>query len=57
MSLELETDWNIGSENMRRVLVPLVFVLLVTLAAVVPAAASAPDAAPVHSGPLCEGKI
>ncbi len=42
---------------MRRILVPLVFVLLVTLAAVVPAAASAPVEAPSHSGPACGGSI
>jgi len=35
---------------MRRFLVPLVFVFLLTVAAVVPVAASSPDQAPVHSG-------
>ncbi len=42
---------------MRRFLIPLVFVVLLTVAAVVPAAASAPDQAPAHSGPGCGGKI
>ena len=38
---------------MRRFLVPLVFVLLVTLAAVLPAAASTPEESPTHSGQNC----
>lgn len=42
---------------MRRILVPLMFVLLVTLAAVVPAAASAPVEAPAHSGPGCNSSL
>ena len=42
---------------MRRFLIPLVFVVLLTVAAVMPAAASAPDEAPAHSGPGCGGSL
>lgn len=38
---------------MRKILVPVIFVLLVTLAAVVPVAANTADEAPVHSGQNC----
>ena len=38
---------------MRRFLVPLVFVALLTIAAVVPVAASGPDASPFHSSGEC----
>ncbi|MDE0822733.1 MAG: hypothetical protein OSB07_02010 [Dehalococcoidia bacterium] len=38
---------------MRRFLIPLVFVALLTIAAVVPVAASTPDSAPSHSSGGC----
>ena len=38
---------------MRRFLIPLVFVFLLTVAAVVPVAANSPDEAPTHSGQGC----
>ena len=38
---------------MRRFLIPLVFVVLLTVATIIPVAASAPDAAPGHSKPGC----
>jgi len=42
---------------MRKFLIPLVFVFLLTVAAVVPAAAGAPDEAPVHSAPGCSSAL
>ena len=42
---------------MRRFLIPLVFLVLLTVAAVVPVAANSPDEAPAHSGPGCGGSI
>ena len=38
---------------MRRFLVPLVFVFLLTLAVVAPISANTPDDAPTHSGQGC----
>lgn len=38
---------------MRRFIIPLVFVFLLTVAAVVPVAANSPDEAPTHSGKGC----
>ncbi len=38
---------------MRRFFIPLVFVLLLTVAVVVPAAANSPEEAPTHSGQGC----
>ena len=43
--------------DMRKFLIPLVFVVLLTVAAVMPAVASTPDDAPAHSVPGCSGKI
>ena len=42
---------------MRRFLIPVVFVVLLTIAAVVPAVASSPDEAPAHDGPSCSGSL
>ena len=38
---------------MRKFLIPLVFVVLLTVAAVMPAVAGAPDDAPAHSAQSC----
>ena len=38
---------------MRRFLIPLVFLALLTVATVVPAAANSPGEAPSHSGKAC----
>jgi len=38
---------------MRRFLIPLVFVALLTVAAVVPVAANSGDGVPTHSGKSC----
>ena len=42
---------------MRRFLIPLVFVALLTVAAVVPVAANSGDAAPTHSGKVCGANL
>ncbi len=42
---------------MRRFLIPLVFVALLTVAAVVPVAANSGDAAPTHTGKVCGANL
>jgi hypothetical protein len=40
--------------QMRRILIPLVFAALLTVAAIMPAAASGPDGTEKHSGAGCD---
>jgi hypothetical protein len=43
---------------MRRMfIIPIVFVVLLALATVLPVAASSGNAAPVHQGPACGSKL
>ena len=44
----------IGRETMRRIIIPLVFVALLTIAAVVPVAAEGGDSDGKHTGGGCE---